>query len=128
MNNWNGKHPIPWDYFYSMNAGANQNLNWFWNNWFFSNNYIDLKIENVQSKNNKTTITIQNVGGFAIPFDVIATTKDGKQTTQHFTPAVWKNNEKNITVTIDNKAALSSVKLDGGIFMDATPGDNEYKL
>lgn len=128
MNNWNGKHPIPWDYFYSMNAGANQNLNWFWNNWFFSNNYIDLKIENVQSKNNKTTITIQNVGGFAIPFDVIATTKDGKQTTQHFTPAVWKNNEKNITVTIDNKAALSSLKLDGGIFMDATPGDNEYKL
>ena len=128
MDNWNGKHPIPWDYFYSMNAGANQNLNWFWNNWFFSNNYIDLKIANVQSKNNKTIISIQNVGGFAIPFDVVTTAKDGKQTTQHFTPAIWSKNEKNITVIIDNKTTLSSVKLDGGIFMDATPGDNEYKL
>ncbi|SFP59329.1 M1 family metallopeptidase [Parafilimonas terrae] len=128
MDNWNGKHPIPWDYFYSMNTGSGQNLNWFWNNWFFSNNYIDLKVENAQPKNNKTVITIQNVGGFAIPFDIIATTKDGKQITQHFTPAVWSKNEKNITVTIDNKTAVSSVKLDGGIFMDATPGDNEYKL
>ncbi|MFT4153329.1 M1 family metallopeptidase [Parafilimonas sp.] len=128
MDNWNGRHPIPWDYFYSINTGAGQNLNWFWNNWFFSNNYLDLKINNVQLKNNKTTITIQNVGGFAIPFNVIATDKNGRQTTQHFTPAVWSKNDKTITVTIDNKAALSAVKLDGGIFMDATPGDNEYKL
>jgi hypothetical protein len=124
MDNWNGKHPIPWDYFYSINTGANQNLNWFWNNWFFSNNYIDLKIDNVQSKNKKAIITIDNIGGFAIPFDVMLATKDGKQKVQHFTPAVWKDNQKQITVTIDNKDALDSVKLDGGIFMDATPGDN----
>ncbi len=128
MNNWNGKHPIPWDYFYSINTGANQNLNWFWNNWFFSNNYIDLKIDKVQSKNNKTTITIDNVGGFAIPFDVVLTTKDGEEQTQHFTPSVWKANQKQTTVTIDNKTAVSSVKLDGGIFMDATPDDNVFKL
>ena len=38
MDNWNGKHPIPWDYFNSMNTGSGQNLNWFFNNWFFSNN------------------------------------------------------------------------------------------
>jgi hypothetical protein len=128
MDNWNGKHPIPWDYFYSINTGSNQNLNWFWNNWFFSNNYIDLKITNVQSKKNKTTVTIQNVGGFAIPFDVVLTTKDGKQKVQHFTPAVWKDNQKQITVTVDNKDALTSVKLDGGIFMDATPADNVLQL
>jgi hypothetical protein len=127
MNNWNGKHPIPWDYFYSINTGANLNLNWFWNNWFFSNNYIDLKIDNVQSKNKKTIVTIDNVGGFAIPFDVVLTTKDGKQKTQHFTPEVWKDNQKQITVTIDNKDAFTSVKVDGGIFMDATPGDNVFQ-
>lgn len=128
MNNWNGKHPIPWDYFYSINTGANQNLNWFWNNWFFSNNYIDLKIKSAQSKNNKTTITIENIGGFAIPFDVVLTTKDGKEQTQHFSPSVWKSNQKQTTITIDNKAAVTTLKLDGGIFMDATPADNVYSL
>lgn len=128
MNNWNGKHPIPWDYFYSINAGAKQNLNWFWNNWFFSNNYIDLKIDHVQLKNNKTTITIENIGGFAVPFDVVLTTKDGKEKAQHFTPSVWSKNDKTINVVIDNTAALQSVKIDGGIFMDATPADNVFKL
>ncbi len=71
---------------------------------------------------------INNVGGFAIPFDVVLTTKDSKQTTQHFTPAVWKDNQKQIAVTIDNKDELSSVKIDGGIFMDATPADNVLQL
>lgn len=128
MDNWNGKHPIPWDYFYSINTGAKQNLNWFWNNWFFTNNYIDLKIKSAQSKNNKTTITIENIGGFAIPFDVVLTSKDGKEKRQHFTPSVWSKNEKTITVSVDNNEAASSVKLDGGIFMDATPADNTFKL
>jgi hypothetical protein len=128
MGNWNGKHPIPWDYFYSINTGADQNLNWFWNNWFFSNNYIDLKITNVQSKKGKSTISIENVGGFAIPFDVVLQTKDGKEKRQHFTPAVWKDNQKQITVTVDNNDTLDSVHLDGNIFMDATPADNVFKL
>ncbi|MBS1947016.1 MAG: M1 family metallopeptidase [Bacteroidetes bacterium] len=128
MDNWNGKHPIPWDYFYSMNTGSGQNLNWFFNNWFFTNNYIDLKIKNVQSKNNKTTVTIENVGGFDIPFDVVLTTKNGKEKRQHFTPAVWSKNEETISISIANSDALTSVTVDGNIFMDATPDDNVFKL
>jgi hypothetical protein len=108
--------------------GSGENLNWFWNNWFFSNNYIDLKITNVQSKNNKATVTIENVGGFAIPFDVVSRSKDGKEKTQHFTPSVWSKNDKTIKVIIDNTEALGSVQLDGHIFMDATPGDNVFKF
>ncbi|MEO8568355.1 MAG: M1 family metallopeptidase, partial [Ginsengibacter sp.] len=37
MDRWHGKHPIPWDFFYSFNNISGQNLNWFWNAWFFSN-------------------------------------------------------------------------------------------
>ncbi|HVZ98578.1 MAG TPA: M1 family metallopeptidase [Chitinophagaceae bacterium] len=128
MDNWHGRHPIPWDYFFSINAGAKQNLNWFWNNWFFSNNYIDLKVKSAHTANNKTTVTIENVGGFAIPFDVTAQSKDGKEKQQHFTPAVWQKNQKIITVTIDTPAKPASIKIDGGIFMDATPDDNLLNL
>ena len=42
MDNWHGKHPIPWDFFNSMSSGSGKNLNWFFNNWFFTNYYIDL--------------------------------------------------------------------------------------
>ena len=35
MNRWHGKHPIPWDFFYTFNDASGKNLNWFWTNWFF---------------------------------------------------------------------------------------------
>lgn len=128
MDNWHGKHPIPWDYFYSINAGAGQNLNWFWNNWFFSNNYIDLKIKSASSKNNTTTVTIENIGGFAIPFDVVMLSKDGKEKRKHFTPEVWHKNKKIITVTLNNTSTPETIKIGGSVFMDATPADNSIKL
>ena len=51
MSRWHGKHPTPWDFFYSINDVSGKDLNWFWNDWFFSNNYIDLAIK--RRKNSK---------------------------------------------------------------------------
>jgi aminopeptidase N len=42
IRNWHGKHPMPFDFFNSMNTGAGQNLNWFWQRWFFEDGYPDL--------------------------------------------------------------------------------------
>lgn len=127
MDNWNGKHPIPWDYFNSINAGSGQNLNWFFNNWFFSNNYIDLKLGRFDQQGNKVNLGINNVGGFAIPFDVVLSYEDGTTEVVHKTPAVWEGGTKELALTLPVAKKLVGVKLDGGIFMDATPADNEWK-
>ena len=126
MSNWNGKHPIPWDYFNSMNAGSRQNLNWFFQNWFFTNNYLDLAITKVSPAAGKATVTVKNVGGFAIPFDVVVTYTDGKTDTIHKTPAVWKANQKEVTVTVNASKKIKSITLDNGIYVDATPADNTW--
>ena len=123
MDRWHGRHPIPWDFFYSFNDATGQDLNWFWNAWFFSYNYIDLAIENVKTGSRDTRITINNVGGFPIPFDVVVTNADGSTKKYHQTPAVWKANGKRAVITVP-AANVQSVKLDNGIFMDATPADN----
>ncbi|MEZ0183026.1 M1 family metallopeptidase [Flavobacterium oncorhynchi] len=122
MDTWNGKHPIPWDYFYSMNTGSGKNLNWFFNNWFFTNNYIDISIKEVS----KNIITITNSGGFAIPFDVNVIYEDNTAETFHQTPAVWEKNQKTARITINTKKQIKKVTLDGGIFMDATPINNSW--
>ncbi|WP_245552019.1 M1 family aminopeptidase [Chitinophaga pinensis] len=127
MNNWNGKHPMPWDFFNSINTASGQDLNWFWNNWFFSNNYIDLQLTDVKTKKDNAELTIMNNGGFAIPFDVVVTFEDGSSKTVHQTPAVWKNGGKRITVNVQVNKSVSAVKLDGIIYMDYTPADNEWK-
>ena len=127
MDLWHGKHPEPWDYFYSMSAGSGQNLNWFFTNWFMTNNYIDLKIKDVKKEKNDYVVTIENIGGFAIPFDIVIKDADGKETIMHKTPETWKSNQKMQTIRIPAGKNFASVKLDGGIFMDYTPGDNEWK-
>jgi hypothetical protein len=127
MDTWNGKHPIPWDFFYSMNVGSGQNLNWFWNNWFFSNNYVDLKLKSAKIKDKNLTLNIENQGGFAIPFDAEITFSDGTVSKKHFTPEVWKKGPSYQTeISITQK--VKSVKLEGGIFMDYTPNDNTITL
>src|ERR1700749_1650693 len=62
MDNWHGKHPIPWDFFNSINNGSGKNLNWFFNNWFFTNDYIDLALQKVTKDANGYLLTIQNIG------------------------------------------------------------------
>ncbi|NRF39271.1 M1 family metallopeptidase [Pedobacter foliorum] len=126
MDRWNGKHPIPWDFFYSINDATKQNLNWFWNSWFFSNNYIDLSIAKVTVKGKNYTVSVKNTGGFAVPFDIKITFIDGKQQRLHQTPIAWKNNRKETFFEVNVNAPVQSISLDGGIFMDASPADNVW--
>ena len=126
MNNWNGKHPIPWDYFYSMEKGSGRKLDWFFYNWFFTPSYIDLDLAKVDKTGKGYVLDIKNIGGFAVPFDVIATYDDGSTESFHQTPKVWERDQKEITVNIKTGKAAKSLKLEGGIFMDANEKDNKW--
>jgi hypothetical protein len=126
MDNWNGKHPIPWDYFYSMEKGSGKHLDWFFYNWFFTPGYIDLDLAKVDKTSKGYVLDIKNVGGFAVPFDVIATYDDGLTESFHQTPKVWERNQKEISVDIKTGKVVKSLTLDGGIFMDANEKDNTW--
>src|SRR5699024_9030057 len=97
MYRWNGKHPMPWDFFYSFNDISGKNLNWFWNAWFFSNGYVDLAIDKVHTKGGKTMVTLKNIGGFPAPVDIEVKMNDGSTKTFHQTPEIWKDNLKTTT-------------------------------
>jgi hypothetical protein len=124
MARWHGKHPIPWDFFYSFNDAAGKNMNWFWNNWFFTNNYIDLGIGKVEGSN----VFIDNIGGFAIPFDLVIHYTDGSSDKQHQTPAIWAGNEKKAQVSVSPAAGkkIRSLELKGGIYVDADITNNSW--
>ena len=126
MSRWNGKHPIPWDFFYTFNNASGQDLNWFWNNWYFSNYYIDLAIKNATKTSSGYSVSIQNIGGMAAPFDLKVQYSDGSSETLHQTPIVWKQNQKLATITLSTKKKIQSIQLDGGIFMDADMRNNVW--
>ena len=127
MNRWHGKHPTPWDMFYSFSNASGKDLNWFWNNWFFSNNYIDFAIQNVTTSASKCTVTIQNIGGYVAPVNVVLQFTDGTTETFHQTPTLWQTNQSRATVSLPVTKKVQSVRLEGGIFMDADESNNTWK-
>jgi len=124
---WHGKHPSPWDFFYTFNDVAGQNLNWFWNDWFFSHNYIDLEVSKVTKTGNGYTVMLDNIGGMDAPVDLKLRFKDGNTRTVHETPAIWSADQKHAMVSIKTHKSLKSVDLNGGIWMDANPSDNSWR-
>jgi len=128
MDRWHGKHPLPWDFFFTYNNVAGKNLNWFWNNWFFSNNYIDLSIKSANKSGDKYNITIDNIGGMAAPLNVIVNYTDGTKESFHQSPAIWEKNQRQSVVSIAPKKEIQSISLDGGIFVDSDKSNNEWKL
>ena len=98
MDRWHGKHPIPWDFFNTFNDVTGKNLNWFWNNWFFTNGYIDLAVASVTKDRRRLRVVIDNIGGCAAPVDVELHFTDGTTQTVHETPAIWQANQRQATV------------------------------
>jgi hypothetical protein len=126
MDRWHGKHPIPWDFFNTFNNISGQNLNWFWNDWYFSNAYIDLAASRVTKTATGYSLVVDNIGGMVAPFDVHLEFSDGTTQVVHETPAVWKTNTQRATVTIPTRKKLASLDIDGGIWMDADTTNNRW--
>jgi hypothetical protein len=127
MDHWHGKHPIPWDFFNAFNDISGRSLNWFWNNWFFSHGYDDLAVGKVTKAASGYTITVKNIGGFAIPFDLKIMYADGDTASIHQTPLVWKKDQKETTLHLKTKKRMRSLTIDNGIWMDANEADNSWK-
>ena len=127
MDRWHGKHPVPWDFFYSFNDVTGRDLNWFWNSWFFSNNYIDMAIESVEKQGKNTVVKLKNIGGMPAPVDLLITAADGTVTTKQLSPGIWKKNPKEATINLQDIGALKKIELQGGIFMDADVSNNSWK-
>ena len=127
MDRWHGKHPIPWDFFYSINNVSGKNLNWFWRSWYFSHNYIDLGIKNVEIKRKKVIITLNNIGGMPAPVDIIVKTDKGATKTFHQTSQIWQKNNKEAKIVLEGVRDVSTITLDGSIFMDADKTNNSWQ-
>jgi hypothetical protein len=126
MDRWHGKHPTPWDFFNTFSNVSGRNLNWFWNDWYFSNNYIDLAVASVNKARNGYSVVINNIGGMDAPVDIHVKYTNGDSATFHQTPAIWEANQQKATVTIPATRTISSLDLNGGIWMDADTTNNKW--
>ncbi|MCF6365304.1 MAG: M1 family metallopeptidase [Bacteroidales bacterium] len=125
---WNGKHPVPYDFFFTFNEVAEENLAWFWKPWFFEIGYADLKIKEIlNTENNETIIIIENKTGFPVPVDLTAEYKNGETKHIKYNMKVWTKGEKTYKVNVPKKG-LKKLILNTETIPDAYPDDNIKEL
>ena len=120
FRNWNSKHPMPFDFFYSMNTGSGKNLDWFWKRWFFDGGIPDLAIGKVTGKQ----IIIESKGEKPVPVDLTILLADGSTEKIHRTAAVWEKGNKTITVSVSSNKAIKKITLGSTYVPDKNKKDN----
>ncbi len=125
---WQGKHPMPYDFFNCINTASGKNLNWFWKRWFFDNGFPDLAIAKVENKKGNYTILINAIGSKPVPVHLTVYFKDGTQQKIHRSIQVWENNNTNLTLTFKAGKPVQKIMLGSPLVPDVNKADNMYEI
>jgi hypothetical protein len=111
IKRWNGKHPLPYDFFFTFNDVAKQDLSWFWKPWYFEQGYPDLAVKNVVSSGGKTEVVIEKVGNVPVPIDLEVTYSDNTKENIYKNTASWKNGNTEFLIELNGKKEIKKVEL-----------------
>ncbi|QEC55205.1 M1 family metallopeptidase [Flavisolibacter ginsenosidimutans] len=126
IEQWHGKHPVPFDFFNCMNTGSGKNLNWFWKRWFFDGGYADLAVASVKKTNTGYSILVSAKGTKPVPLDLTLTYADGTKGKVHRSIAVWEKGASSVVINVSTGRRLQSVQLGSTWVPDANKKDNVY--
>jgi hypothetical protein len=128
IRDWHGKHPIPLDFFGSMNAGSGRDLDWFWKRWFYEDGYPDLAIKDVQHKGKAAFVVVANHGGKPVPVDLTVEFEDGSMKKVHRSVGVWEKGNAETVVPVGSEKVIKRVKLGSTYVPDSFPADNVWPV
>ncbi|RZK43225.1 MAG: peptidase [Pedobacter sp.] len=126
IETWKGKHPMPYDFFYSMNIGSGKNLDWFWKRWFFEEGVTDMAIRNVLKTNEGYEVSIENKSNKPLPVDLIFTYADGSTSNLHHTIGIWETGDKNFIAKIATPKKVIKVVMKSTHVPDKDRSDNTF--
>jgi hypothetical protein len=126
INRWNGKHPIPTDFFFTFNDFTKMDLNWFWKSWFYDFSYPDLEIESAVVLGDVLKIVIKNNGKLALPVKLQVLSNEVVSKEVLFKADVWKTNIDSVELTIEGIKNFDAIILGGNEIPEVNSVDNVY--
>ncbi|MGK4882548.1 M1 family metallopeptidase [Elizabethkingia anophelis] len=131
INRWAYKHPVPDDFFRTMENVAGEDLGWFWRSWIQNNWKLDQAISGVKYVDNNYTkgavITIQNLEKMPMPVDLRIQFKDGSHQDMSLPVEIWRRNTE-WTFKVPTTKEIQTVIIDpDGNFPDINPSNNVWK-
>jgi len=124
IQNWKGKHPTPWDFFYSFNTASGKNLNWYWKAWFYDSGEMDLKIVSAVAVRNEVTV-VAEIKGKPVPL-YISVFKEGKIIESLVkSPELWQSGNR---ISFKLKSEGDSLKISNSRVPDVNESDNVIRI
>ncbi len=115
INRWEYKHPMPADFFRTMNDASGENLNWFWKGWFVKNYKLDQAVDSVKyvdgNPSKGALITIENRDQMVMPVTVDVKEANGKSGRINLPVEIWEHGGV-FTFRYDSTSAIDSVIVD----------------
>ena len=128
ISRWNGKHPLPYDFFNTFDNYLGKNLSWYWKPWFFEFGYPDLAIKSYNKKDNLIEVEVERKGNIPVPVK-ISLINDGVVVKEIYqTAEVWKDGNKIFNIRIENSPPFNVIFLGDVQIPDVNKKDNKLIL
>ena len=122
---WNGKHPIPFDFFNVFQNDYGKDLMWFIKPWFFGPGYADQALVKVTQSNQ---IIVSNVGGLPMPVHLKVEFTDGSTQNIVEPVSIWENNMKRVMIQVDKNKEIKNITLGDNKTPDVDKSNNHMKM
>ncbi len=93
IDRWAYKHPKPADFFRTIENVAGEDLGYFWNGWFYTNNTFDQGITGVEKTEAGTEVTISNLDELILPTTLQITYEDGTTERRRIPALAWATSD-----------------------------------
>jgi hypothetical protein len=111
MRRWNGKHPTPYDFFFTINDFSKKNLNWLFRPWYFEFGFVDLSIKSVSKIDQEYQIIIEKIGKYPAPIELKVTYDNEHIEWVRESVSVWSEDRSDYTITVPGTINIQSVEL-----------------
>ena len=123
---WNGKHPTPYDFFFTMDRLFGEDLSWFWKPWYFEFRSPDLAIAGVKKTTDLTKISITNPGKMPLPIALTIYFEDGSIDEIYKSAYIWKDNTERIDFSISSRTKVTTIVLGNNDIPDVKKENNRW--
>ena len=125
IERWNGKHPVPYDFFATFSYVSGKSLFWFFKPWFWERARADLGIKKVTGSNE---IIIENYGGLPLPVVVTCDFSDGTTETYNESVAIWSNRSPAVIIKANPNKTITKVVLGDKQIPDINKENNQMEI
>jgi hypothetical protein len=126
IERWQGKHPTPFDFFFTFSDVSGEDLSWLIRPWFFEFGYPDLGIEQVEVHGEQVLIRVKMNGLFPVPIHLTVLYTDGTAEHIHKNAGIWKEGNNVVEISVNTTKSVQRVELGHKEVPDTDSGNNSW--